>query len=157
MQWWKCIALSLIYCVSFPGCDLIIIRWKHWLSSLLDWVFQVKLCVFIADISMIHTSLQYLDWKNSKVFPSLHYIICVYFVKQNNLISLKPIICVLGSKIPLTFALTCKFLNALCCCNMLSVYQSEWGYTEKLFRSNHGFGWKVDPVLVNHYIILYLG
>lgn len=54
-----------------------IIRWKHWLSSLPDWVFQVKLCVFIPDISMIHTSLQYLDWKNSKVFPSLHYIMCL--------------------------------------------------------------------------------
>lgn len=94
-----------------------IIRWKNVLSFLIDWVFQMKLCVFIPDISMIPTSLQYLDWKNSKVFPSLHYIICIYFVKQNNMTYLKPIICVLGRKIPLTFALTCKFLNILCCCN----------------------------------------
>ncbi len=91
--------------------------------------------MFIPDISMIPTSLQYLDWKNSKVFISLHDIICIYFVKQNNLTSLKPIICVLGSKTPLTFALTCKFLKVLCWVATCYQFNSQ---SEDILRNSLG-------------------
>lgn len=45
----------------------------------------------ISDISMTPTSLQYLDWKNSKVLDSLRFYFCE--VNQKNLMSCKPSVC----------------------------------------------------------------
>jgi len=92
---------------------------------------------------MTPTSLQYLDWKNSKVFNSLKFTLHNTFLllqsesTESDGLQTKR---VLGEKTPLKMCLDLQMpkvpLAVATCCNQFISMAS----TEKCFRYNRGFG-----------------